>query len=165
MLTILSLIGISIANIIFFSRRCLRYLFHFQQLNYSGRCFKDWLIENDVYDRKGTLIATVIALIAESIKHNDLLSLVVSIVGSLALVSLGLRQPDPRKDRESGLQDTRRAIAIYWRSLVLYSISLVSIFGCLYLFNDDDDIAAYWIVTIVFIQSSPLWLILAKTRL
>lgn len=165
MLTSLSIICICIANIIFFGRRCLRYLFHFQQEDYSREYFSNWLIENGVYDKKGTLIATCLGIVSELVKSDPIWTLVISIIGSILLVSLGLCEPDPRKGCDkTRLRNTRQAIVIYWRSLILYSFALTVAFNCIYWFSDHDDLAVYWLSAIVSIQSSPIWIMLAKPR-
>ena len=65
MLTALSLSLISAAAIIFFSRRLLRYLRNFQEGGYSRMQFTNWVIANGIYDKKGSLIATIAALSLE----------------------------------------------------------------------------------------------------
>jgi UDP-N-acetylmuramoyl-tripeptide--D-alanyl-D-alanine ligase len=165
MSTVLSLSFISAASIIFFSRRLLRYLYYFQEGGYSRRYFKNWMIENGIYDRKGTLIATIAATALELIGENESLSLVVSTIGAICLIGLGFWEDDPRKVGTSKLQVTDRSTAMYNLSLALYSIIFMLLICCIYKFTHDDDLALYWLAVIVAIQSSPIWLIIAKTIL
>lgn len=162
MLIALSISIISIAAIIFFSRRLFRYLCHFQEFRYNRSQFKHWLVTNSVYDRKGSAIATVAALIIELTKEKILISLTVSIVGAIALIWLGFWEPDPRKVGVFRLQATERATQLYNLTLSIYSILLILGNLGAYALGADDDIAVYWLIVIFAIQSSPIWLLLAS---
>lgn len=70
---------------------------HFQEGGYSRRQFKDWVIANGIYDKKGSSIGLTLAIFA------------------------------------------------------------------VYKLGANDEIGCYWLVVIVAIQSSPLWLVLAST--
>jgi UDP-N-acetylmuramoyl-tripeptide--D-alanyl-D-alanine ligase len=166
MSTVLSLSFISAASIIFFSRRLLRYLYHFQEGGYSRRYFKDWMIENGIYDKKGTLIATIAAISVELIGENQSLSLVITTLGAACLIGLGFWEDDPREVGTIKLRPTDRATAIYNLALALYSIFFtLLICGIYYIFSHHDDLALYWLAVIVAIQSSPFWLIIARSIL
>lgn len=162
MLITLCISVISVAAIIFFSRRLLRYLCHFQEFGYSKRQFKTWLVTNGVYDRKGSAIATIAALAIELTKEKIFISLGVSIVGAIALVWLGFWEPDPRKVGLYKLEVTDRATKIYNLALGIYSIAFIFTTVSVYALGANDDIACYWLVVIVAIQSSPIWLFLAN---
>ena len=164
MRTALSLSIISAAAIIFFSRRLLCYLRHFQEVGYSTRMFKDWMLANGIYDKKGSLVATIAALIIEITKENSTNSLIICIVAAIALIGLSLWEPDPRKVGFPILQPTKKAKNIYNLALSLYSIAFILCVMLIYRISADDDIAAYWLVVIVAIQSSPLWMIMANIR-
>jgi UDP-N-acetylmuramoyl-tripeptide--D-alanyl-D-alanine ligase len=169
MLIALSVVIISAAAIIFFSRRLFRYLCHFQELKYSRREFRSWLVTNGIYDKKGSSIATFAALAIELTHEKLVLSLIISILGAVGLVWLGFWEPDPRKvgiEIESGvfkLQPTDRATKIYNLALGLYSICFILVTVGIYALGADDDIACYWLIVIFAIQSSPIWLLFAST--
>ncbi|MCY7335864.1 MAG: hypothetical protein LH613_06565 [Chamaesiphon sp.] len=151
------------AAIIFFSHRLLCYMRHFQEGGYSRRQFKNWVIANGIYDKKGSSIATMTALMLELIERGKMTSLVICTLGVIALIWLSIWEQDPREAKEFPLQPTRRATRIYNLALALYSIGLtLTIFG-VYKLGAGDEIACYWLVVIVAIQSSPLWLVLAST--
>jgi UDP-N-acetylmuramoyl-tripeptide--D-alanyl-D-alanine ligase len=162
MLTALSLSAISAAAIMFYSRRLLCYLRHFQDNDYSPRLFKEWLVANGVYDRKGSFIATIAALILEISKENDFNSLIICLVAAVALTWMGLKEVDPRTAGYPILQPTQQARSIYHLGLNLFSIFLIGCITTVYFISADDDMAAYWLVVIVAIQSSPVWLLLAN---
>lgn len=162
MLTALSLSAISAAAIMFYSRRLLCYLRHFQDNKYSPKLFKEWLIANGVYDRKGSFIATIAALILEITKAHDLPALLICTISSVALIWMGLKEVDPRKAGYPILQPTQQARSIYHLGLNLFSVFFIGCITIVYFISADDDMAAYWLVAIVAIQSSPIWLLLAN---
>jgi hypothetical protein len=164
MQTALSLSIISAAAIIFFSRRLLCYLRHFQEVGYSTRLFKDWMLANGIYDKKGSLVATIAALVIEITKESSTNSLIISTIAAVALIGLSLWEPDPCKVGYPILQPTKKAKNIYNLALSLYSIAFILCFVFVYNISADDDIAAYWLVVIVAIQSSPLWMITANIQ-
>ncbi len=94
---------------------------HFQEGGYSRRQFKDWVIANGIYDKKGSSIATMTDLILELTERGKMTSLVISTLGAIALIWLSIWEPDPRKAEEFPLQPTRRATRIYNLALALYS--------------------------------------------
>ena len=132
---------------------------------YSRRYFKNWIVENGVYDKKGTLIAAIAATVLELIGDHELIGLVISTIAAICLIWLGFWEDDPRKVGTPKLQATDRATAIYNLALALYSISFTILICCLYRFTHDDDLALYWMAVILAIQSSPIWLVIAKTIL
>jgi UDP-N-acetylmuramoyl-tripeptide--D-alanyl-D-alanine ligase len=169
MLIALCISIISVAAIIFYSRRLFRYLAHLQEVQYNRKQFKNWLVANGVYDRKGSAIATVAALAIELTKEKIIISLIISLVGAIALIWLGFWEPDPRKigvPSETGefrLQATERATKLYNLALSIYSIVLILVILGAYALGADDDMAVYWLIVIFSIQSSPVWLLIAST--
>jgi hypothetical protein len=146
----------------FFSRRLLCYLRYFQEVGYSPRLFKDWVLANGVYDKKGSLIATLAALVIEITKESRTNALIICTVAGTALVWLSLWEPDPTKVGYPILQPTTEARKIYNLALSLYSVALIIGFVLVRIITVDYSIAAYWLLVIVAIQSSPLWIVMAK---
>jgi UDP-N-acetylmuramoyl-tripeptide--D-alanyl-D-alanine ligase len=166
MLIACSISLISAAAIIFFSHRLLCYLRHFQEGKYSRRQFKNWLLANGVYDKKGSLIAAITAVLLElTEERNIIIALVVCAIGSITLIWLSLWESDPRKSEFSKLQETEKATAIYNLALGLYSIAFSLVVIVTYKLGARDDLACYWLLVIVAIQSSPIWVVLASTLL
>ena len=163
MLIALSLSIVSTAAIVFFSRRLMCYLRHFQEVNYDKKQFKNWMLENGIYDKKGSLIAAIAALIIELTKEQILISLIISAIAGVGLVWLALWEDDPRKDGFPLLQPTRKATKIYNLALGCYSILMVIAVVTGYALGADDDIAVYWLIVIIAIQSSPIWLLLSTS--
>jgi hypothetical protein len=162
MLTALSVSAIAAAATIFYSRRSLCYLRHFQDNDYSHKLFTNWVVENGIYDRKGSLIATIAALVIELIKPGRVISLLICLIGAAVLVWLGSREVDPRIAGYPILQPTPKARWIYHFGLNLYMIFFLVCVGIVYRINADNDLAAYWLIVIIAIQSSPIWLIIAN---
>jgi hypothetical protein len=163
MLIALSVAIISIGAILFFGRRLLRYLRHFQEFNYSKSQFKDWILENGIYDKKGSFTAAIAALTIELTKEKIVLSLIISTIATIGLIWISLAEDDPMETGSFKLQITNQAYGIYNIALPLYSILVVGAFWTTYLLGADDDIACYWLVVIIAIQSSPIWLILSNS--
>ncbi len=157
---------ISVANIIFFSHRLLCYLRHFQLGGYSRRQFKNWILANGVYDKKGSLIATITALLLEFTEEKSrVVAFGICSIGAVALVWLSLWEKDPRELELNKLESTAQITAIYNLALGLYSIAFPLIIIGIYALGAGDDIACYWLVVIAAIQSSPVWLVIASTLL
>ena len=57
---------------------------HFQEGGYSRRQFKNWVIANGIYDKKGSSIATMTALILELTERGKMTSLVICTLGAIA---------------------------------------------------------------------------------
>ena len=163
MTTTLCLFAISTAAIVFFSHRLLGYLRHFQEHNYSPTVFINWLLTNKIYDKKGSLIATLAAVGIEIAKVVNISSLIFCTIAMVAFIWLSLWEGDPRKVGYPVLSPTPRVIAIYGVALSLYSISFVIGIATIYRIIANVDIAVYWLFVIVAIQFSPLWLFLANT--
>jgi hypothetical protein len=163
MLIALSIAIISIGAILFFSRRLLCYLRHFQEFDYSKNQFKGWILENGIYDKKGSGIAAIAALAIELTKEKIVLSLLISTIATIGLIWISLTEYNPMETGSFKLQITKQAHGIYNIALGLYSILVVVIFWATYLLGADDDIACYWLVVIIAIQSSPIWLILSNS--
>ncbi|WP_310482220.1 hypothetical protein [Chamaesiphon sp. VAR_48_metabat_403] len=163
MLIILCITAICAATIMFFSRRLLRYLWLLQRDEYSRRQFGKGLMENNVYDRKGSLIATMAALAIELTREQLVVSSIISILAAIALVYLGFWESDPRLSESVKLDETDRSRKIYHLSLSFYSIGLIIAIVSTRALVTHDDIACYWLIAIIAIQSSPVWLMLASS--
>ena len=161
MLIILCISAICAATIMFFSRRLLRYLWILQRDGYGRRKFGKGLMENNIYDRKGSLIATIAALAIELTREQLVISSIISILAAISLVYLGFWEGDPCVSESVKLVVTDRSRKIYNRSLSFYSIATIVAIVSTYALGADDDIACYWLIAIIAIQSSPIWIVLA----
>ena len=162
MTTPLSLFAISTAAIIFFSHRLLGYLRHFQERNYSPKLFKNWLLTNRIYDKKGSLIAILAAIAIEITKQGQVSSLVICTIAMAAFICLSLWEGDPRKVGYPVLLPTQRIVVTYGLALSLYAISLILSIATIDRIMANLSMSVYWLFAIVAIQSSPLWMYSGK---
>jgi UDP-N-acetylmuramoyl-tripeptide--D-alanyl-D-alanine ligase len=166
MLTTICLTIISAATILFFARRGLRYLRYFQQEEYNWARFKDWLLEKRTFDTKGTLAALIAALTSKFGTGGRMADcLVICVMTASVLVFIGFKEEDPRKVGKIKLNMTDRATAIYNLALALYAIATILIITGSYFLGAGDRIFIYWLVAVVLIQSSPIWIALANAIL
>jgi UDP-N-acetylmuramoyl-tripeptide--D-alanyl-D-alanine ligase len=166
MLTTICLTIISVATILFFTRRGLRYLRYFQQEEYNGARFKDWLLGKRTFDTKGTyvaLIATVASKFGTGGRMVD--CLVVCVMAAAILVFIGFKEEDPRQVGKIKLKMTDRATAIYNLALGLYAIATILIISGTYFLGAGDSIYIYCLVALVLIQSAPIWIVIANAIL
>jgi UDP-N-acetylmuramoyl-tripeptide--D-alanyl-D-alanine ligase len=166
MLTTICLTIISAATILFFTQRGLRYLRYFQQEEYNGARFKDWLLEKRTFDTKGTPIALIAALASKFGTGGRMADcLVICLIAAATLVSIGFKEEDPRQVGKIKLKMTDRATAIYNLALGLYAIATVLIISGTYFLGAGDSIYIYWLVALVLIQSAPIWIVIANAIL
>ena len=160
MLLAICLSIISMATIVFSSHRLLCYLRHFQDVGYDKKRFGIWMQENSIYDRKGSSIAAMAALIIELTHAKIETALIVSTIAGIGFVWLALTEDDPLQDGFPLLRLTKKSAAIYNLALVWCSILMViAVLSC-YALGANDDMVVYWLVVIIFIQSLPMWLLL-----
>jgi UDP-N-acetylmuramoyl-tripeptide--D-alanyl-D-alanine ligase len=166
MLTAICLALISAATILFFTRRGLRYLRYFQQEEYNGTRFKDWFLEKRTFDTKGTLVALLGAALSRFATGGDMvICLVICLLASAALVFIGFKEEDPRKVGKIKLNMTDRATAIYNLALGLNAIATILMITAAYFLGAGESIAIYWLLAVVLIQTSPIWIVIANAIL
>jgi UDP-N-acetylmuramoyl-tripeptide--D-alanyl-D-alanine ligase len=154
---------VSIAIILFYVRRSLRYLQFFQQEEYNSGRFVNWWFEKRAFDTKGS--AAALATGAVTVATGDAtLALIVSLVGSIVLVVLGWSEADPRKVGKIRLNMTDRLTAIYQLSIALYAVAVIGIFAIL-LALGYGSVSVLWLASLTLIQSTPLWIMLANAIL
>ena len=166
MLTTICLTIISAATILFFTQRGLRYLRYFQQEEYNGTRFKDWLLEKRTFDTKGTAIAFTAAALSRFGSGGDMgICVVICLVAAIVLVSVGFQEEDPRKVGKIKLKMTDRATAIYKLALGSEAIATIFIIAGTYFLGAGESIYLYWLVAVVLIQSAPIWIAIANAIL
>jgi hypothetical protein len=99
----------------------------------------------------------------EMTKEQIVISLIVSTIAGAGLVWLALSEEDPCKVGSPLLKATKKSTTIYNLALSLYSILMVIAVVTVYALGADDDIAIYWLIVIIAIQSSPIWLFLSSS--
>lgn len=166
MFDLLSLFVIATGSILFFVRRGLRYLRYFQQEEYNPSRFTRWFLEKRTFDRRGTAIAfsTWIATLLGA-QANLPLSLPMSLVAAGGLVAIAFREEDPRKVGKLTLKMTQRATRIYQTALVLYALGVLLAGIALFFAHPPAAPAWFWLAQVLFIQTTPAWLMLANAIL
>ena len=164
MLTFICLSIITVASIGFFRHRGFHYLCCFQTQNYNDTQFKDWLITNNVYDRKGSSIALIAAVASKYISNRSMeVGINICIVTAIAMAILCFLEPNPRKIGKLYREASPRMIKIYRLALVLYSlVTFAVILGPYAIFGINVRIFWYWLAVIVLIQSSPIWIVISN---
>lgn len=98
-----------LAAIVFATRRLLRYLHIFQQEEYDGRRFSNWLFAEAAFDKK--LSAAILLLVVAARSMSDGATLL-NIALGIAFIAFAAIEPDPRKDAKKKLVLTERAMRI-----------------------------------------------------
>ena len=164
----------SLVNLYFYYRRSLRYLKYFQQEDYTGKRFFNWLKEKKAYDRKGSNICVGMVFLAMVLGFwlhatSTLPLLALSLIALVLLAITAHREEDPRTTGKIKLKMTARSKRIYYLSMALYVVASVAtnIGWYLYIKNETPDLLplAFWVNQFLLIRSQPLWLILANSLL
>ncbi|MCB0345591.1 MAG: UDP-N-acetylmuramoyl-tripeptide--D-alanyl-D-alanine ligase [Bdellovibrionales bacterium] len=139
------------ATLIFCSRRLARYLRVLQQDEYNSRRMLEWVSRNSAYDTRGTVVLSVVVL-ASFFAELKIVSLLISLAGAAALITLAKSEPDPRVSGKIKLNMTDRAQRIY--RTAFFMIAALS-FGVGFLGYWAEHAALTWAVQILVIQSVP----------
>jgi UDP-N-acetylmuramoyl-tripeptide--D-alanyl-D-alanine ligase len=108
------------AAIVFSTRRLLRYLHIFQQEEYDGRRFINWLFSAVAVDKK--LSAAIVLLIAAAQSMN-ISSIALNIAIAVAFIAFAAIETDPRKNAKKRLVLTQRAVRILGVAFLLAILS------------------------------------------
>jgi UDP-N-acetylmuramoyl-tripeptide--D-alanyl-D-alanine ligase len=161
---LLLVLVVSIAAILFYVRRSLRYLQFFQQEEYNSGRFVNWWFEKRAFDTRGSLVALVVGGLGLAVAENSLATLGLCIVGGLVLVAASWTEEDPRKVGKIKLNMTDRLTAIYQLSIGIYAAVVLGIL-CLITALGYGAAPILWLASVTLIQSTPLWLMLANAIL
>ncbi|MDZ4835916.1 MAG: UDP-N-acetylmuramoyl-tripeptide--D-alanyl-D-alanine ligase [Candidatus Melainabacteria bacterium] len=164
----------SLVNLYFYYRRSLRYLKYFQQEDYTGKRFFNWLKEKKAFDRKGSNIC--VGMVFFTMVLNFLLpsmsTIIVQVLSAIALAMLILTvrgEEDPRTTGKIKLKMTARSKRIYYLSMALYVVALIAtnLGWYLYISRESKELLAlaFWVNQFLLIRSQPLFLILANSLL
>ncbi len=115
---------LSIAFIFFAWRRLLTYLHIFQQDDYDGKRFLNWLVKNRTFDRKVTLSIVVLAV---PVVLMPLFGPVFEMTAALVMAVIGWCEPDPRLNGKKKLILTARASRILWCAMAVLGLLCIVI--------------------------------------
>ena len=159
---LIAYIAIALGNICFVRKRLLRYLRFFQQEEYSGKRFFRFLVTKRAWDRRGSLICCVAALLTwVAALWSPLLVFLLSGVAAALLLLIARMEENPLRHGKITLKMTPRASRLARLAFLLYASTLcgtaaLTPFWGAYVF---------WLCQMVLIQATPLWLLLAKRLL
>ncbi|NBX66383.1 MAG: UDP-N-acetylmuramoyl-tripeptide--D-alanyl-D-alanine ligase [Proteobacteria bacterium] len=109
----MSIAFIALAFVFFAWRRSLTYLHIFQQDDYDGQRFVNWVLARRMFDRKASLSLVALAFPAFLLPQ---FGIIFEMVGALCLAIIGWMEPDPRVSGKKKLALTARASRILWTS-------------------------------------------------
>jgi UDP-N-acetylmuramoyl-tripeptide--D-alanyl-D-alanine ligase len=161
-LTFFCLTIIAASAIGFFYHRGFHYLRGLYHHGYNEKQYVAELIENKVFDRKGSLIAAIAAGVSKYFANVSGIGIEVCIVAAIALAALCFFERDPRKFDSSEEHITPRMNKIYWLSMLFCSLFTICLIFGSYAFQIVVRVPWCWLAVIIIIQSSPLWVILAN---
>jgi len=128
----MSTLFLAIAFLFFAYRRLLTYLHVFQQDDYDGRRFLQWVWKRRAFDRKASLCVFVLAFPALLL---PLFAPIFEMVAALVLAVIGWVEADPREIGKKKLAMTQRAARISWTAFSLLAVlALVGVLLGLHLF-------------------------------
>ncbi len=139
-----------ITFIYFSAQRLRRYLHIFQQEEYDGQRFLNWIVATRAVDRKLSLTLLVVGTGLFFVPYEFLLPL--AFIG--AFIGFSFKESDPRKDAKKKLVMTSRAKRIFWITLLL--IAVAGFFAAL---------SKFYISWIIAVQFIPVLLVIGNVLL
>jgi UDP-N-acetylmuramoyl-tripeptide--D-alanyl-D-alanine ligase len=97
------------AAIVFSTRRLLRYLHIFQQEEYDGRRFTNWLFSTAAFDKK---LSAAIFLLIVAARSMNISWIALNIAIAVAFIAFAAIETDPRQEAKKKLVLTQRAVRI-----------------------------------------------------
>jgi UDP-N-acetylmuramoyl-tripeptide--D-alanyl-D-alanine ligase len=144
---------LSLAHGLFFWRRSLRYLRYLQQEDYDGARFGQFVLQRRAFDRRGSVISLIGALLV-------IASWWLSLIAAAALIVVALREEDPRRQGKLRLQLTGRAKRLWLTAWLLDALFWMSA-----LFLLRHNVPLLWAIHALFCQLIPVWIGLAPPLL
>lgn len=108
-MAIFSSLLVLVAALVFSTRRLLRYLHIFQQEEYDGRRFINWLFAEAAFDKR---LSAALLLLILAARYMNIGSIALDIALAVALFAFAAVEADPRKEAKKKLVLTDRATRI-----------------------------------------------------
>jgi UDP-N-acetylmuramoyl-tripeptide--D-alanyl-D-alanine ligase len=160
------MVGLALAGlgtIGFFEKRGMRYLQYFQQQEYEGKRFIDWIVEKHAFDKKGSLTALFCGgLSAFYLSVDDRGSFLTSVFACMAMLRLARQEEDPTGTGKITLKMTERAKRIFRLAMWLYVAATLLLAVIVWITAGASKLPVFLFASIVLIQSQPLFLVLAN---
>lgn len=160
------IVGVALAavgNIGFYEKRGMRYLQFFQQQEYEGKRFIDWIIEKRAFDKKATLVTVFCAaLSAFFLSVDDRGTFLTGVFSCMALLRLARKEEDPTGTGKITLKMTERARRIFRLSMWLYVAAVLLVSLVILATGGTYRLPIFLGVSVLLIQAQPLFLVLAN---
>lgn len=160
------MVGLALAGlgtIGFFEKRGMRYLQYFQQQEYEGKRFIDWIIEKRAFDKKGSLTTLFCgALSAFYLSVDDRGSFLTSVFACMAMFRLAKQEEDPTGTGKITLKMTERAKRIFRLAMWLYIAATILLALIVWFAGGKNIVPIFLFASIVLFQAQPLFLVLAN---
>lgn len=159
-------VGVALAalgNIGFFEKRGKRYLQYFQQQEYEGKRFIDWIFEKKAFDQKGTMSAAFSGILAVVLlAFDDRGSFLAGTFACLGLLKLAKEEEDPTGTGKITLKMTDRAKRIFNLAMIIYIATVVLVALAIASLTSVYRVPFFLIASVILIQAQPLFLVLAN---
>ncbi len=159
-------VGITLAalgNIGFFEKRGLRYLQYFQQQEYEGKRFIDWIVEKRAFDKKATALTLFCAGIsAFFLSVDDRGTFLTGVFSCMALLRLAKQEEDPTGTGKIKLKMTERARRIFRLAMWLYVAAIALLAVAVWFIGGVNRLPHFLIGSVFLTQAQPLFLVLAN---
>lgn len=159
-------VGLTLAalgNIGFFEKRGLRYLQYFQQQEYEGKRFIDWIVEKRAFDKKASALTLFCAgLSAYFLSIDDRGTFLTGAFACMALLRLAKHEEDPTGTGKIKLKMTERARRIFRLSTWLYVTAVALLAVACWFVGGLNRLPHFLVASIVLTQAQPLFLVLAN---
>lgn len=159
-------VGVALAalgNIGFFEKRGKRYLQYFQQQEYEGKRFIDWIIEKKAFDQKGSMSSAFTGILSTVLLAFDTRgSFLAGTFACLALLKLAKQEEDPTGTGKITLKMTDRAKRIFKLAMIIYCVTVLVIALAISSTTNLYRVPIFLIASVILIQIQPLFLVLAN---
>lgn len=153
----------------FYYKRSLRYLQYFQQEEYTSKRFISWYWRNQAFDRRGSVcVLAALLLVAVTFALRlpaSWISPFISLMAAVALFFVARSEEDPFTTGKIKLKMTARAKRIFNLAAAIYVVLNILLMGGLTVFAAVYATPVFWLCQLLFIQSHPIWLVLASSIL
>lgn len=150
----------ALGNIGFFEKRAMRYLQYFQQQEYEGKKFIDWIFEKQAFDKKGSAMTLFCGgLSAFFLYYDDRGTFLTSVFACMAMLRLARQEEDPTGTGKITLKMTERACRIFTLAMWLYvaTVSVLTVI-CWYI-GGVYRLPYFLFASVLLVQAQPLFLV------
>lgn len=150
----------ALGNIGFFEKRAMRYLQYFQQQEYEGKRFIDWIIEKRAFDKKGSALTLFCGgMSAFFLSVDDRGTFLTSVFACMAMLRLARQEEDPTGTGKITLKMTERARRIFKLAMWLYVAAVALLALVCWYIGGVNRLPHFLFASILLVQAQPLFLV------